>query len=599
MKTLKRNEIPMNQTWNLDDLFTSRDELKAFLPTLEQQADKIAEYKGAIISNAKTLLNCILDVEKFYIDITRAGTYSSLNTSTDATDTTAQEDMMIFGAMASKINAQLIFIETELMELTKKKLDSFIQEEPQLEVYKKYILDLLKQKEHMLHPETEKVLASLGQLTGSPYNVYGVSKGADMVFEDIIDDEGNAHPNSFPLFEGTYEFTQDTSLRRKAYASFNKTLKQYNNTFAALYNTEVNKQVTLAKLRGYSDVFEMLLNAQDVTREMYNRQIDVIYKELSPHMRKYARLIKQELKLDKVMFCDLKAPIDTTFNPDATYEDTKELILESLNILGEEYMENMHRAFDERWIDYAQNVGKRTGAFCASPYGVHPYVFVTFQNKMRDAFTLAHELGHAGHFALAGKEQVFFNTRSSMYTIEAPSTMNELLLGNHMLNTNDDPKMKKFVISEFLGTYYHNFVTHLLEAHYQRKVYELAEKGTPLTAPTLNNLKLDTLRGFWGDDVEIDDDAGMTWMRQPHYYMGLYPYTYSAGLTASTAVAAQIFSGNKEAVSNWINYLKEGGSKQPLDLLRTAGMDLSTDKPVQDAVAYVGSLIDELVELYK
>lgn len=599
MKGLKRNEVPVESTWNLDDLFTSREEFRNYLPELEKQATEIESFKGKLIDNAQTLLNCLETLEKFYIEMTRTGNFGFLNTATDASDTAAQEDQMLFSSTASKLQAKLVFIESELMELSKDQFEQFIKDEPKLETYRKHILDILDQKQYILQPETERVLASLGQTLNSPFKVYSLAKGADMKFDEFLDKDGNSLPNSFPLFEGKYEFSQDNDLRKKAFESFSKTLKQYVNTFAGLYDTEVNRQVTLAKLRGYDDVFEMLLKDQEVTKEMYNRQIDVIYKELAPHMRKYAALIKKQLNLDEVHFYDLKAPIDTTYAPSATYEETKELIMNAFEIMGDEYLEIINRAYDERWIDYAHNEGKRSGAFCSSPYGVHPYVFVTFQNKMRDAFTLAHELGHAGHFALAGKNQAFFNTRSSMYTIEAPSTMNELLLGNYMLQTNDDPNMRKFVISQFLGTYYHNFVTHLLEAHYQRKVYELAEKGSPLTAPTLNKLKLDTLKGFWGDAVEVDEDAGMTWMRQLHYYKGLYPYTYSAGLTASTAVAAQIFSGNKDAVGKWINYLKAGGSEKPLDLLKIAGMDLTTDKPVQDAVAYVGSLIDELIELYK
>jgi oligoendopeptidase F len=341
----------------------------------------------------------------------------------------------------------------------------------------------------------------------------------------------------------------------------------------------------------------MLLEPQKVTQEMYHRQIDIIYKELAPHMHKFAKLLKKELNLEKVSFYDLKAPIDTTFNPPATYEESKETVLKALGIMGEDYLNIIKKAFNERWIDYSDNVGKSTGAFCASPYAAHPYVLVTFQNNMRDAFTLAHELGHAGHFYLANKEQKFFNTEPSTYGVEAPSTMNEILLGKYLLKNNDEPKMKKWVILQFLGTYYHNFVTHLLEAAFQRKVYDLAEKDKPLTAELLCNTKLEVLRGFWGDSVDIDDDAGLTWMRQPHYYMGLYPYTYSAGLTASTVVSEMIFEEGKPAVERWLKMLKTGGKLKPLELLDIAGMDLTTDEPVQKTVAYVGSLIDQLIEL--
>ena len=316
-------------------------------------------------------------------------------------------------------------------------------------------------------------------------------------------------------------------------------------------------------------------------------------------MRKLAQIRKEQLGLDEIRFCDLKAPLDASFNPPANIESIKNVIIDALAILGDDYKHSMERAFDERWIDYADNVGKSTGAFCASPYGVHSYILISYQESMRSAFTLAHELGHAGHFTLANKTQRIFDTRPSTYFIEAPSTMNEILLANHLMKTDDSPEMKRWVILQMMGTYYHNFVTHLLEAEFQRRVYAQAESGGPLTAKWFNETKLDVIKTFWGDTVVIDDAAGMTWMRQPHYYMGLYPYTYSAGLTISTAVSKQIMSEGQPAVDRWLSVLAAGGTKRPLDLALMAGIDMSTTAPVESAVAYVGELIDELERLYQ
>ena len=332
---------------------------------------------------------------------------------------------------------------------------------------------------------------------------------------------------------------------------------------------------------------------------MYNRQIDTIYKNLAPHMRKFATLLKNEMNLETLRFYDLKAPLDSSYNPSATFEEAKDVILKSLSIMGEDYVSIIKKAFDERWIDYSDNIGKSTGAFCATPYGSHPYILCTFQNNMRDAFTLIHELGHAGHFYLANKEQNYFSTEPSLYTIEAPSTMNEMLLGRYLLENTNDPQMKKWVILQFMGTYYHNFVTHLLEAVFQRHVYEHAEKDEPITAEFLTNTKFNVIKEFWGDSVEVDLDAGMTWMRQPHYYMGLYPYTYSAGLTASTACSAMMYEEGEEAVSRWIDMLKIGGRLNPVDQLKVAGMDFTTEEPINKAIEYVGCLIDQLIDLSK
>src|SRR5690625_422072 len=273
-------------------------------------------------------------------------------------------------------------------------------------------------------------------------------------------------------------------------------LKQYKNTFAAVYATEVNKQVTMAKLRGYNSVTDMLLQPQQVTKEMYNNQLDVIFNELAPHMRKYAKFKQKQLGVEKMRFCDLQVSVDPHYNPETTYEEASEIILAALKVLGPEYSEIMKKGLTERWVDYADNVGKSTGAFCASPYGIHPYILITWTNTMRGAFVLAQELGHAGHFYLAQANQELTNTRPSTYFVEAPSTMNELLLADHLMSNTDDVRMKNWIIDQLLGTYYHNFVTHLLEGEYQRRVYELAEEGTPLTADVLSKVKGDTLKDF-------------------------------------------------------------------------------------------------------
>jgi oligoendopeptidase F len=316
-------------------------------------------------------------------------------------------------------------------------------------------------------------------------------------------------------------------------------------------------------------------------------------------MRRFAKLKKKVLGLEQMLFCDLKAPLDPEFNPTITYEEASKLIQESLKVLGPEYSEIIEKGFKERWVDLADNVGKSTGAFCSSPYGSHPYILITWQDNMRGCFTLAHEFGHAGHFYLANKNQRIMNVRPSLYFVEAPSTMNEMLLAQHLLAANEDKRMRRWIILQLLETYYHNFVTHLLEAEYQRRVYTLAEDGKALTATTLTEIKTAVLSEFWGDTVEIDEGAGLTWMRQPHYYMGLYSYTYSAGLTASTAVSQLIQEEGQPAINRWLDVLRAGGTMEPLELLKHAGVDMSKPDPIRKAVSYVGSLIDELENSYQ
>jgi oligoendopeptidase F len=598
-KRLARSEVPEALTWNLDDLFLSEQAWEAELVAIDHEINKFEQYKGTIHTGAKALLDCLSAQEQLSMKIIKAWTFVYLNQSADGTDPINQANSAKFSTLRTKSIATLSFIDSEILSLEEGLIEKYLQVEPELEAFRKNLMELLEPKKHRLSPETEETLAALGELQGSPYQIYQMAKLADMDFSPIQDENGHELPVSFALFESRYEFSSNTEVRRKAYYSFVETLKKYKNTMAATYATEVKKQVTLARLRKYQSVTHMLLEPQQVTLEMYNNQIDVIYKELAPHMRRFAQLKKKVLGLDKMLFCDLKAPLDPGFDPKTTYEEASQLIMDSLKVMGPEYSEIMERGFKERWVDLADNVGKSTGAFCSSPYGAHPYILITWQDNMRGCFTLTHEFGHAGHFFLANNNQRIMNVRPSMYFIEAPSTMNEMLLGQHLLSKYKDNQMRRWVILQLLGTYYHNFVTHLLEAEYQRRVYTLAEDGKALTAKILTDITKSVLSEFWGDTVEIDEGASLTWMRQPHYYQGLYPYTYSAGLTASTAVAQMIQEEGQPAVDRWLEVLRAGGTMKPLELLKHAGIDMSTPEPIKKAVAYVGSLIDELEESFQ
>jgi len=383
-------------------------------------------------------------------------------------------------------------------------------------------------------------------------------------------------------------------VRHGAWKSFSAGLKAYNNTYAATFATEVKKNVVVARLRQYDSTEEYLLQSHQVPQSLYADILQVIRTELAPHMRRYARLRRRVLGLDRMLYCDLKAPLDAEFEPHIPYEQACETILASMAVMGADYVDFARTAMTRRWIDRADNIGKSSGAFCSSPYGVHPYILVTWANTTRNVFTLAHELGHAAHFGLAMKHQRYVNTRPSMPFVEAPSIMHEMLLARHILAGSDDPRTRRGVIMQLLGTYHHNFVTHLLEAELQHRVLALAEAGQAVTATLLNRCKGEILQEFWGDAIEIDDGARMTWMRQPHYYMGLYPYTYSVGLVASTAMAILVAEEGAPAVQRWLQVLKAGGTLKPLELMQLAGIDMSTPAPIRSAVAYVGSLIDEL-----
>ncbi|MGY2611016.1 oligoendopeptidase F [Bacillus pretiosus] len=594
-----RAEVPTELTWDLSDLFESDKDWETALRVLTDDIKKLDAFKGQLHTSPTTLLHCLLLEEELLMKLTKLYSYANLKESTDRTNPVIQANSSKIAALWTKVHTALSFIHNEILSFDEGTIEKYLHEETKLEPFRKSLLDILQKRQHTLSPETEEALAALGEVHNSPYKIYGMTKLADMDFTSIQDEQGNELPVSFALFESKYEFSPSADIRRKAYSSFISTLKRYKNTVATTYATEVKKQVTLSRLRKFESVTHMLLEPQKVPLEMYNNQLDIIYKELAPHMRRFADLKKKVLGLDQMLFCDLHAPLDPEFNPAITYKEAGKLIQDSLKVLGDEYSSIIQKGFKERWVDLADNIGKSTGAFCSSPYGSHPYILITWQNTMRGCFTLAHEFGHAGHFYLANKNQRIMNVRPSMYFVEAPSTMNELLLAQHLLATTDDKRMRRWVILQLLGTYYHNFVTHLLEGEYQRRVYTLVEEGEALTATTLTEIKTNVLSTFWGDSVEIDEGAGLTWMRQPHYYMGLYSYTYSAGLTASTAVAQMIKEEGQPAVDRWLDVLRAGGTMKPLELMKHAGVDMSKPDAIRRAVSYVGSLIDELERSYQ
>lgn len=590
----KRSEVDKNLTWDLSSLIKNEEVFKETLNKVLSLAESIErDFKGKLKS-ADLINNCLDRMREFEMMASWVGSYAYLSVASDQKDMTSQERQAKIATLQSKILSNLNFVQAEILALDEEMVKKALEDSQD---NKGYLENILRRKPHTLSPEVEKILLSLSSALEAPYRIYNTTKLADMNFGEFEVD-GSKYPLSFVLFEGEWEYEKDTKLRREAFEAFSKKLREYQYGLATVYNTQVNKEKTFSELRGFDSVIDSLLFNQKVDRSLYNRQIDLIMEHLAPHMRKYANLLKKTNKLDKITFADLKIDVDPDFEPEISVEESRKYILEALGVLGDDYVNMINRAYDERWIDFVQNEGKSTGAFCSTPYGSHPFILISWTERMREVFVLAHELGHAGHFYLAQKNQSIYNARPSQYFIEAPSTMNEMLMANYLMKNTDDKRMKRWVLSSIISrTYYHNFVTHLLEAHYQREVYNIIDNGGSVNAEVLNKLKRETLTKFWGEDVEINEGAELTWMRQPHYYMGLYPYTYSAGLTVATQVSQRILKEGDIALEDWLKVLKAGGTKDPVELSAMAGVDITTDRPLLDTIEHIGSIIDEIVKL--
>ena len=587
-----RKDIPTQETWDLKDLFESDEQFYTTLKEVLQASKAFNQtYKDKI--EASIVEKVLAELEEILIQLDRLGNYAELRLSVDTTS----EDAQILSAKLStsygKIASQLSFVESEILLLPSSEIESIManSEVPH------YLEKLIERKPYQLSPEVEEVLASLSPTFQSAYELYGTTKMLDIAFESFEHNHIN-YPMDYATFENEYEDNADPEFRRKSFESFNNALRKYQHTTAATYNQHVQQEKIEADLRGYDSVIDYLLHDQEVTREMYERQIDVIMSDLAPVMQKYAKLLQRIHGLDKMRFEDLKISVDPSYEPEISIEDSKKYIHGALDVLGDDYAQMIDNAYNQRWIDFAQNKGKDTGAYCASPYFTHSYVFISWTGKMAETFVLAHELGHAGHFTLAQQHQKLLDSEASMYFVEAPSTMNEMLMANYLFSNSEDPKFKRWVIGSILSrTYYHNMVTHLLEAAYQREVYRKVDNGESLTAPVLNSIMRDVYEQFFGDAVELTNSAELTWMRQPHYYMGLYSYTYSAGLTIGTVVSQKIKQEGQPAVDAWLNTLKAGGSKSPVELAKIAGVDITTDAPLKATIKYISELVNEVETL--
>ena len=594
MELCSRKDVPVEQTWDLSLIFAEEKQMWEALGSVKEAVKQLNETYSGRLDTAEKIVRCLDDLEKILPELSRIGQYTGLAVETDYTDNKLRELDEKISDELTRLYKDIAFVDSEILLAPAEELEAAVEMAKGCRVYLK---DLLARKAHMLSPETEKTLAALDRSFDVPYTVYNTMKLADISFEPFTAG-GKEYPLGYSLFEDNYEYESDPEVRRAAFRAFYDTLKKYQNTTAAAYNACVTHEKTMSELRHFDNVFDSLLFGQKVTREMYDRQIDVITERLAPHMRRYAALIQKKHGLDRMTFADLKVPLDPEYDPRVTIAESHQYVREGLSILGEDYVSMVDRAYRERWIDFARNIGKSTGGFCSGIFRQNSFILLNWNDRMADVFTIAHELGHAGQSMYSDRAQSYYDCEPSMYLVEAPSTMNELLLTSYLVHTKEDKRFRRWVLSSLVSnTYYHNFVTHLREAWYQREVYRIIDEGGSVNADILSDLFRKNLELFWGDAVEITEGAELTWMRQPHYYMGLYPYTYSAGLTVATQAMLRIEKEGAPAVADWKRFLAAGGSETPVEMAKIAGFDITTDGPLNATIDYIGSLISEICSL--
>ncbi|MDO5734095.1 MAG: oligoendopeptidase F [Eubacteriales bacterium] len=593
MKTFpQRSEVDPALCWDLTAIYpddeAAKVEEKQILAEFKLFLEK---YRGQLksLESSAELIEFLADYEALLKNIYKHLDYYFLGFVVEMKNPERRAAWSRVSMEFNPLFAELSFVETELAEAGEEKLRALAEAAPQ---YEMFLTEIIEWIPHRLSPETEAALAVLKPTLTSSEELYNTVKFNDMEFPDFRVQDKN-YPLSYVLYENNYCYSPNTELRRKSFKEFSKVLASYEEITAAIFNQNLQYNKQISELRKFPSVFDYLLHSQKVTAEMHDRQIDTIMAELKGPMRRYAQLLKQVHGLDELYFSDLKLPLDPEFTSEIEPQEARELCAAALEPMGEDYRELLLKAFPERWLDFAQNDGKSTGGFASHVPNVHPYILLNWDNSMAEVFTLIHELGHAGQFIFSEADQTFLQRGMSLYSVEAPSTFHELLLAYHLLEQDSaEPRFKRWVASLIVGnTYYHNMVTHLHEAAYQREIYRLVDQGETINAEICKRVFKEVLSEFWGDSVILDEGAELTWMRQPHYYSGLYSFTYSAGLTIGTEMFQRLREEGPSALSDWRRFLSSGNSLRPLEQAALAGIDISTDAPLKRTIAYIDELI--------
>ncbi|HGI0384882.1 TPA: oligoendopeptidase F [Streptococcus pyogenes] len=590
MELKKRSEFPENELWDLTALYKDRQDFLLAIEKALQDIDLFKRNYEGRLTSVDDFTQALIEIEHIYIQMSHIGTYAFMPQTTDFSDESFAQIAQAGDDFMTKSSVALSFFDTALANADLDVLDT-LEKNP----YFSAAIRMAKiQKEHLLSPDVEKALANLREVINAPYDIYTKMRASDFDMDDFEVD-GKTYKNSFVSYENFYQNHENAEIREKAFRSFSNGLRKHQNTAAAAYLAKVKSEKLLADMKGYASVFDYLLAEQEVDRSLFDRQIDLIMTEFGPVAQKFLKHVAQVNGLEKMTFADWKLDIDNELNPEVSIDGAYDLVMKSLAPLGQEYTKEIERYQTERWVDFAANANKDSGGYAADPYKVHPYVLMSWTGRMSDVYTLIHEIGHSGQFIFSDNHQSYFNTHMSTYYVEAPSTFNELMLSDYLEHQFDDPRQKRFALAHRLtDTYFHNFITHLLEAAFQRKVYTLIEEGGTFGADQLNAMMKEVLTDFWGDAVDIDDDAALTWMRQAHYYMGLYSYTYSAGLVMSTAGYLNL-KHNPNGAKEWLDFLKSGGSRTPLDTAMLIGADIATEKPLRDTIQFLSETVDQII----
>lgn len=588
-KLPERNEIEEKYKWKLEDIYADEESVEADFLKTEALCEDIQAMQDNI-SNAEDLVKCLTIYENMYCLVDNLFSYSRMRMDEDNSNSKSQ---ILFGRaneLSVKADSAAAFIEPQILKLPEK-----VVKNPVLEKYFKYLNEILRKKEHTLSAPEEKILAMSAEATGASQEIFSMFNNADIKFPEIINEKGE----TVELTKGRYiSFMESTdrNVRKAAFDALNDTYGKYKNTLAASYTSSIKAMKFYSKARKYNSSLEASLDSDNITTDVYENLVNTINSNLQL-MHKYIKIRAKALGLEKVNMYDIYVPLVEQNDDKYTFEQSCDMVLEGLSVLGDEYVSILKKGFESGWIDVYENRGKTSGAYSWGTYLSHPYVLLNYQGTLDNVFTLAHEMGHSLHTYYSSKTQPYIYSQYKIFVAEVASTVNEILLLKHMLGKTTEKRKRAFLINHFLETFRGTVFRQTMFAEFEKECHGSYNQGKPLSGDDLCEIHLNLNKKYYGDDCNVDEKIKYEWSRIPHYYRSFYVYKYATGFSAAAAIVKMIEEEGNTAVERYLDFLKAGGSEYPLDVLKMTGVDLSSPEPIEAGMKMFEDLLNEFEAL--
>ncbi|MDM5206993.1 oligoendopeptidase F [Cytobacillus kochii] len=591
-----RNEVPVEETWRLEEIFSSDDEWNKEFNEVKELSKEAGKFKGMLHEGAEVLYDVLQYQDHLLSRIVKLFTYARMRYDQDTTNATYQSlDDKIKG-LYSVVASELAFIVPEILAIDEDRLAQYIAEKDELKIYEHALEEINLQRPHVLTAEKEALLAQASEVMDASSNTFGMLNNADLTFPSIKNEEGEEVEVTHGRFINFLE-SDDQRVRRDAFRAMYTTYGQFRNTFASTLSGNVKRNNFNAKVRNYQSARHAALSANNIPESVYDQLVSTINDHLHL-LHRYVKLRKKVLQLDELHMYDLYTPLVKDVKMAITYDEAKKLMIEGLAPLGEEYRSILEEGLQNRWVDVWENKGKRSGAYSSGAYGTNPYILLNWQDNINNLFTLTHEFGHSVHSYYTRKSQPYAYGDYSIFVAEVASTCNEALLNDHLLKTIDDDKKRLFLLNHFLEGFRGTVFRQTMFAEFEHEIHQMAQNNEALTADALTEKYYElNKKYFGGEDIIIDEEIGLEWSRIPHFYYDYYVYQYATGYSAATALSEQILTEGKPAVDRFIGFLKAGSSDYPIEVLKKAGVDMTSSEPIKAACKVFEEKLNEMEQL--